>query len=490
MYLVKNRRLLQAVLLIGIFFVFFSSFSYVQAVVRYVDATGGNNANPGTDPGSPKATIQNALGVSASGDQVWVAQGTYNTENITMVSGVNLYGGYQRAGSTWTRNVSVYVTTISRTGNVVTFNSGINSAIDGFTITGGTLGIYIYNASPTINNCTITGNTVDYGIYMYYQNSAQTGATITNNTITSNGNGTDWDAGIYIYFSKDTWNGTQYNMGTTTISGNNISNNNRNGIAINMYGYGYTGLNNYATLAISNNTISNNAMYGTRFYVNGYNTSYYSRLTVAMNNNSISGHTSASGAIGVYSYTSSTDSRSWLYITGAGNTINNNYYGIYQNNSYFSEISLQQGNITSNINYAVYNSYSGQMISTSLNWWGSSTGPSESQFAGNRVSSYVAYEPWSQSATVPGDPSSVTSIDLKTDATYATTLSTNPGILDRLFIELVGVDSDAANANTTSVTIANSGSISALLSETGVNTGIYRGYCRIVGNGSNNDGYD
>ena len=54
----------------------------------------GNDNNPGT-PNSPKLTIQGALnGASATGKRdVYVATGVYS-ENVILISGVNLYGGY------------------------------------------------------------------------------------------------------------------------------------------------------------------------------------------------------------------------------------------------------------------------------------------------------------------------------------------------------------------------------------------------------------
>jgi len=135
----------------------------------------------------------------ADGNEIWVAEGTYepiNTNdrdaNFLLIEGVALYGGFDgndadiaetaREDRDWT----IYVTTLSGDINVPddpNDNSyhvirGSNGAIlDGFTITGGNAdglgdegggGIYCNSASPTISNCTITGNSAEsHGGGMY-----------------------------------------------------------------------------------------------------------------------------------------------------------------------------------------------------------------------------------------------------------------------------------------------------------------------------------
>ena len=64
-------------------------------------------------------------------------------------------------------------------GMAVTVNN--NSIINGFTITGGSHGVYCTNGSPIVKNCVIRNNT-SAGVYCYYA------ATITNCTITGNYN--------------------------------------------------------------------------------------------------------------------------------------------------------------------------------------------------------------------------------------------------------------------------------------------------------------
>lgn len=96
-------------------------------------------------------TIQAALDAAQPGDVIAVCPGTYQGlidfkgKRITLIS---------RDGP------EVTVLDGARAGSVVTFSSGETSeaVLSGFTITNGKRGIYCSNASPTIENCMITGN--------------------------------------------------------------------------------------------------------------------------------------------------------------------------------------------------------------------------------------------------------------------------------------------------------------------------------------------
>ncbi len=172
--------------------------STVPALARtvYVSKT-GNNANNGLTWATAKRTVQAGLNTALSGNQVWVAAGTY-VENITLKSGVALYGGFagnetDLAQRDWVTNKSILYG--SQAGSVVTSPSGAtNSArIDGFTIRNGngTLsgstryggGIYCSSSSPVIANNTIRGNTAFNGGAIYCSDSHPI---IGNNTIAVN----------------------------------------------------------------------------------------------------------------------------------------------------------------------------------------------------------------------------------------------------------------------------------------------------------------
>ncbi|MHC4990181.1 MAG: right-handed parallel beta-helix repeat-containing protein, partial [Planctomycetota bacterium] len=116
-------------------------------------------------------TIQAAIDVAAAGDQIVVAPGVYQ-ETID-------FGGKAIVVSS---TAGALATTIDASGldaSVVTFanGEGPKSLLEGFTLTGGTGtdtggsrrggGIYCSDASPTIRECALVGNTADLGGGMY-----------------------------------------------------------------------------------------------------------------------------------------------------------------------------------------------------------------------------------------------------------------------------------------------------------------------------------
>ena len=94
--------------------------------------------------------------------------------------------------------------------------------------------------------------------------------------------------------------------------------------------------------------------------------------------------------------------------------------------------------------------------------------------------------------TVAADPpASITSLDLKSDATYTTSLNDTVDIGSTLYIEVLGTDSNASSTDITTVTIisdSDATGISVDLVETGRNTGVFRGTA-VVSNTSD-DGLD
>src|SRR5207253_201489 len=63
-----------------------------RAATVYVSKA-GNDANDGLSWQTAKLTVQAGISASTSGDQVWVAAGTY-VERIQLRNAVALYGGF------------------------------------------------------------------------------------------------------------------------------------------------------------------------------------------------------------------------------------------------------------------------------------------------------------------------------------------------------------------------------------------------------------
>ena len=152
----KDKRMrpspfITASLILTLGFIAFSDHS-VQAATFYVGDANCSNSGEGTEI-EPFCSIQDGINAAVSGDTVLVAAGTYY-ENITMKSGVVIQGEGQD------------VTTIDggENASVVTAFYVFYSAakLDGFTITNGNSGlgggIYNNNSSPTVTNCTFSGN--------------------------------------------------------------------------------------------------------------------------------------------------------------------------------------------------------------------------------------------------------------------------------------------------------------------------------------------
>jgi hypothetical protein len=104
-------------------------------------------------------SVGDAIAASASGDEIWVASGTYN-EAITLTPGISLYGGF--AGDETDQDFSQrdwkrHETILDATGLETTVLVGATGTIvDGFTVTHGKVwfgfggGISCRNVSMTI----------------------------------------------------------------------------------------------------------------------------------------------------------------------------------------------------------------------------------------------------------------------------------------------------------------------------------------------------
>ncbi|GAB4548399.1 MAG: hypothetical protein Tsb0014_43140 [Pleurocapsa sp.] len=158
--------------------------------ILYVDgsASGSNN---GSSWGNAYTRLQDALDDAESGDEIWVAKGTYRPTTTTdksvsfvLPDGVKMYGGFagtetNKSQKDSAKNVTILSGDIGTIGNIsdnsytVVDISGTssNAVVEGFTITGGNNdqsygyggGIYSEEGNATLANLIITKNNAVYG---------------------------------------------------------------------------------------------------------------------------------------------------------------------------------------------------------------------------------------------------------------------------------------------------------------------------------------
>ena len=204
-----------------------AQYSYIIYVNQ--KAAGANNGTLWTNA---FIQLQSALAVAASGDQIWVAAGTYSAtsdygigagaagDHFEMQNGVAIYGGFAGTETLLSqRNWTTHLTTLTGQGTRYhvfyhdNFYNGLaldtTAVLDGFTITGATAngsnnyngadlgdggGMYNYGCSPTVTNCVFSGNsTTGYGGGMenWYAGPAVTNCTFSGNSAGSAGGGMD-----------------------------------------------------------------------------------------------------------------------------------------------------------------------------------------------------------------------------------------------------------------------------------------------------------
>jgi len=161
--------------------------STAQATVWHVDvdATGANDGASWIDAFND---LQDALAAAASGDEIWVAEGTYTpgaTRDTTfsLLDGVALYGGFSGTEkSRAARNPDSHETVLSgEIGNpsdvsdnclhvVSSIGNDGTAVLDGFAVTGSYVehpvlggGMYNENSSPTVRGCVFRGNRAENG---------------------------------------------------------------------------------------------------------------------------------------------------------------------------------------------------------------------------------------------------------------------------------------------------------------------------------------
>ena len=225
----------------------------------YVDRDAPGPTHDGASWATAYVTLQGALDVATSGDEVWVAAGVYTptagidrAATFALLNGVGLYGGFVGVESVRdARDPHVHVTVLSGdldgndtttpdgvvtdttriTGtnayHAVTAQSVIETAIlDGFTITAGKAdgdsqqsynmggGMYNVGASPTVRNVIFGGNQANHGGGMY--NSWYSSPTLIDVTFSGNYGAGGTGGGMSNYYSSPT-------LLNATFSGNQAS---------------------------------------------------------------------------------------------------------------------------------------------------------------------------------------------------------------------------------------------------------------------------
>ncbi|MPR36204.1 right-handed parallel beta-helix repeat-containing protein [Salmonirosea aquatica] len=178
--------------------------------IRYVDANRPDDIGNGLSWAKAHKYLQTALTAAQSGDQIWVAQGTYKpttsttdrTKSFIMKEGVKIYGGFNSGQLNMTdrdTNPATNGTVLSgdiNSDNALSGNSyhvifndqnGLSAAavLDGFTVMGGNAngvsfpnnrggGIFNFSSNPTLANCSFQGNSAEAGGGLYDRESAPT----------------------------------------------------------------------------------------------------------------------------------------------------------------------------------------------------------------------------------------------------------------------------------------------------------------------------
>jgi len=214
------------------------------AGILYVDwqATGANDGSSWSDAFT---NLQSALTAAGSGDEIWVAQGTYQpgnqrTDSFNLKTGVAVYGGFAatetaRDERDWIEHMTILSGDIDPTGDEDSYHvvtgSGVNATaiLDGFTITGARAdgdsphdsggGIYNAAGSPALRNVVIKGNLASYGGGIYNLDSSPTLV----NALVLDNSGTD-GGGMYNTNSSPSVINVTFSANGVTKNGSAIAN--------------------------------------------------------------------------------------------------------------------------------------------------------------------------------------------------------------------------------------------------------------------------
>ena len=240
--------------------------SLAAGEIIYVDADAPTGANNGSSWQQAFSDLQDALDIAGTGDQIWVAEGTYlpTTEHggsgdryrsYQLRNGVALYGGFAPSMGNvafedrdWILHETILSGDLYGDDGPDFANNdencyhvfyhpdgtGLDSTaiLDGFTISGGNAsdsgpphesggGMFNSGSSPTLVNCTITGNSASYGGGGMY-NAAYSAPTLTNCIFAGNAAGSG--AGIYNTYASPTLTNCTFHGNAAIATGGAMSN--------------------------------------------------------------------------------------------------------------------------------------------------------------------------------------------------------------------------------------------------------------------------
>ncbi|MBM3239032.1 hypothetical protein FJZ31_22290 [Candidatus Poribacteria bacterium] len=188
-----------------------------NAGIIYVDASKADDNGDGLSWPTAKKYLQSALALATSGDEIWVAQGTYypdegagqtdNDRNSTfqLKVGVSIYGGFvggetSRDQRDWENNQTILSGDLDQSSTINGSDAyhvviGANNAVlDGFVVTGGNAngnspnnvggGMLNSSSSPMVTNCNFSQNSAQ--IYGGGMSNDFSSPTVTNCTFAQN----------------------------------------------------------------------------------------------------------------------------------------------------------------------------------------------------------------------------------------------------------------------------------------------------------------
>ena len=231
----------------------------------FVDGNVGGGTNDGSTWANAFSDLQGGLAAASSGDEIWVATGTYHptstinrTVSFVMKDGVGIYGGFSGTETSlgqrdWVANVCTLSGDIGVQGDstdnsyhvIFNDNNGLTgtAVLDGFTVTAGNAddnsfpgntggGMYNSSSSPTVTNCTFSGNSAgDDGGGM--RNSSGSSPTVTNCTFSGNSAGDGGGGMRNSSGSSPTVTNCTFSGNSAGISGGGMDNNSSSPVVTN-----------------------------------------------------------------------------------------------------------------------------------------------------------------------------------------------------------------------------------------------------------------